>query len=187
MAITINGDGTLTGISVGGLPDGIVDTDMLADNAVTSAKYAISTAKVYDAKSSGTNGGTFTSGSDQTRDLNQKEDPDSIVTLSSNQFTLEAGTYLIQWTCPAYRVSRHQSHLYDVTNTAILARGQSSQASNANDGESLSSGSYIATITSNTAYEIRHRCSSTVTSNGFGHQCGFGTEIYTVVNIFKLS
>ncbi len=38
MAIQINGDGTITGISVGGLPDGIVDTDMIANNAVTSAK-----------------------------------------------------------------------------------------------------------------------------------------------------
>jgi len=38
MAITINGTGTLTGVSVGGLPDGIVDTDMLAANAVTAAK-----------------------------------------------------------------------------------------------------------------------------------------------------
>jgi len=38
MAITINGNGTLTGVSVGGLPDGIVDTDMLASNAVTAAK-----------------------------------------------------------------------------------------------------------------------------------------------------
>jgi len=38
MAITINGNGTITGISVGGLPDGIVDTDMLAASAVTAAK-----------------------------------------------------------------------------------------------------------------------------------------------------
>ena len=38
MAIQINGDGTITGINVGGLPDGIVDTDMLANNAVTTAK-----------------------------------------------------------------------------------------------------------------------------------------------------
>ena len=30
MTITINGNGTVTGISVGGLPDGIVDQDMLA-------------------------------------------------------------------------------------------------------------------------------------------------------------
>ena len=39
MAITINGStNTLTGVAVGGLPDGIVDTDMLAANAVTVAK-----------------------------------------------------------------------------------------------------------------------------------------------------
>ena len=42
MPITINGNGTITGVSVGGLPDGIVDTDMLADNAVTSAKSTVS-------------------------------------------------------------------------------------------------------------------------------------------------
>jgi hypothetical protein len=40
MAITINGNGTVTGVSVGGLPDGIVDTDMIAANAVTAAKAA---------------------------------------------------------------------------------------------------------------------------------------------------
>ena len=40
MAIAINGSGTVTGISVGGLPDGIVDTDMLAANAVATAKIA---------------------------------------------------------------------------------------------------------------------------------------------------
>ena len=38
MAIQINGNGTITGLSVGGLPDGIVDTDMIAANAVTKAK-----------------------------------------------------------------------------------------------------------------------------------------------------
>ena len=40
MPIAINGSGTVTGISVGGLPDGIVDADMLAANAVTSVKIA---------------------------------------------------------------------------------------------------------------------------------------------------
>jgi len=40
MPIGINGNGTITGVTVGGLPDGIVDTDMLAANAVSSAKLA---------------------------------------------------------------------------------------------------------------------------------------------------
>jgi len=38
MPIAINGSGTVTGISVGGLPDGIVDTDMIAADAVTAPK-----------------------------------------------------------------------------------------------------------------------------------------------------
>ena len=42
MPIAINGSGTVTGVSVGGLPDGIVDTDMLAANAVTAAKRGAS-------------------------------------------------------------------------------------------------------------------------------------------------
>ena len=41
MAITINGStNTITGVAVGGLPDGIVDTDMLAANAVATGKIA---------------------------------------------------------------------------------------------------------------------------------------------------
>ena len=38
MTITINGSGTVSGVSVGGLPDGIVDTDMIAAGAVTAPK-----------------------------------------------------------------------------------------------------------------------------------------------------
>jgi|TARA_R110002073_G_scaffold329630_2_gene512245 hypothetical protein len=38
MAIAINGSGTMTGISVGGLPDGIVDAGTLATNSVDSAE-----------------------------------------------------------------------------------------------------------------------------------------------------
>ena len=40
MPVTINGDGSITGLAVGGLPNGTVDADTLASNAVTSAKLA---------------------------------------------------------------------------------------------------------------------------------------------------
>ena len=40
MPVTINGDGSITGLSVGGLPDGSVDADTLASNAVTTDKIA---------------------------------------------------------------------------------------------------------------------------------------------------
>ena len=50
MALTLNGsNNTIGGLAVGGLPDGIVDTDMLAANAVATAKIAddaVSSAKL---------------------------------------------------------------------------------------------------------------------------------------------
>jgi len=51
MAIVINGSGTVTGLSVGGLPDGTVDSDTLASSAVTEAKLAnnaVVTGKIAD-------------------------------------------------------------------------------------------------------------------------------------------
>ena len=52
MPVTINGDGCITGLAVGGLPDGSVDADTLASNAVTTAKIANSS--VTADKASGT-------------------------------------------------------------------------------------------------------------------------------------
>ena len=40
MPVTINGNGSITGLSVGGLPDGSVDADTLASDAVTTNKIA---------------------------------------------------------------------------------------------------------------------------------------------------
>ena len=48
MPVTINGDGSIAGLAVGGLPDGSVDADTLASNAVTSGKVA--SGAVTDAK-----------------------------------------------------------------------------------------------------------------------------------------
>ena len=41
MPVTINGNGSITGLAVGGLPDGCVDTDTIANSAVTSAKTTL--------------------------------------------------------------------------------------------------------------------------------------------------
>ena len=40
MPVTINGDGTISGLAVGGLPDGSVDADTLATDSVTTNKIA---------------------------------------------------------------------------------------------------------------------------------------------------
>ena len=51
MPVTINGDGSITGLAVGGLPDGCVDTDTLAANAVTKAKRVHSSGEIVQTQS----------------------------------------------------------------------------------------------------------------------------------------
>ena len=185
MPIAIDGDGTITGVSVGGLPDGIVDVDMLASGATTFSKYAI----VSDVKSAGTHAGGFTSGAWRTRDLNTEIDPDSIVSISSNQFTLQAGTYMIDWKSPAFGVNTNQSRLYNVTDSSVTASGSPGYSYN-NDGtiyvNHFSVGSTRITLTAAKAFEIQHQCTTTRVSWGLGFAGNFGIdEIYTVVKIFK--
>jgi len=193
MPITINGSGTITGVSVGGLPDGIVDTDMLATDAVTAAKIGTSTfvsyAVICDQKTQNTDAGTFSSGAWRTRDLNTEIfDPDGIVSISSNQFTLAAGTYLIEWLAPAVRIGEHKARLYDVTGAAVVQIGPNAFSSTDGGDLTFAFGSSRVTITSSNTYRIEHRCVT-----GAAHTYGFGNatdlpstvEIYTVVKIFK--
>ena len=193
MAIAINGSGTLTGVSVGGLPNGIVDTDMLADDAVTQPKIGSKTFTSYaiicDQKSSTTDGGVFSDGAWRTRDLNTEvSDEDGIVSISSNQFTLQAGSYLIEASAPAYNINRHLIKLYQTSGTpADIAFGTSAFCSQTYNGYTESRLFTRVTIGSATTYEIRHKCQSTSSSTaGFGIAHDFGNvEIYTVVKIFK--
>ena len=46
MPVTINGDGSITGLAVGGLPDGCVDADTLAAGAAVPADGSITAAKL---------------------------------------------------------------------------------------------------------------------------------------------
>lgn len=147
------------------------------------------TAIVEDQKTSGTAGGTFTLGADRTRDLNTiVSDLSGIVGLAANQFTLAAGTYLIEWSAPAFRVDEHQSILYDVTAASNVARGSNSYTtSGSNTAVTESRGNSIVTIAVSSAFEIRHRSTATQATNGFGRPASFGTEVYTRVKITKLA
>lgn len=165
----------------------------IADDAVTadklSGKTFVSYAIINDTKASYADGGTFTDGDWRTRDLNTEvSDPDGIVTISSNQFTLGAGSYLIIWNAPAYNVNTHQSRLYDVTNTTAVQVG-SSEYDGVNNVSNRSFGSARVTITASTTYEIQHRCSRTAATFGFGvgisGGANWGDAVYTIVEIYK--
>jgi hypothetical protein len=143
-----------------------------------------------DTKAANTQGGTFTSGAWQTRTLNTEDyDPDGIVSISSNQFTLQAGTYLIKASAPAYHVDRHKIKVVNMTDTSDAIIGTSAYTTSATgDVQTRSFAQGIITIASAKAFEIQHRAETTQATNGMGIANNFSvSEIYTTVEIEKLS
>lgn len=192
MPITINGSGTLTGVSVGGLPDGIVDTDMVADDAVTApkigAKVFTSLAVLEDQQSTGTEGGSSVSGSWVHRTLETEVyDPDSIVTLSGSQFTIGPGNFFIYFESQSYQSGRNQNRLYNVTDTAAVKYGNNAYGSGGEGVTNVSWGWGRVTISSGTkTYRVEHRVESSMSTYGWGVAFSSGGgNIYTRVVIYK--
>ena len=157
------------------------------------ASYAI----IADVKASNGNGGTFTTGAWRTRDLNTElSDEDSIVSISSNQFTLVAGSYLILFKAPAARCNSHQVRLYNITSSAAVQSGITEYcASGGGTSGNTASGSARVVISSSTVFEIQHRGAATQDSYGlgvgsdgnfnWGGSAATDGTVYCTVEIFK--
>lgn len=147
----------------------------------------ISIAIIAHQEASATGGGTFNTGAWETRNLNTViSDNDSIVSLSSSQFTLAAGTYFINWRATSYRTEYHVAKLYDITGTADIGFGMPVRSSDPTISSSVSEGSSIITIASSNVYEIQHRCSDSEATYGFGIPTGFSVNNYVLVTIYRL-
>lgn len=143
---------------------------------------------IQDQKASGTDGGTFTSGADQTRTLNTVDsDGGGVATLASNQITLQPGIYTYHITAPAQGCNRHQAFLYNVTDAVVVKRGTSEIANSAASAQTCSiiRGKMVLTVAK--VLEVRHRAETTKATNGFGVGANFGTEVYTVAEFWKLA
>ena len=144
---------------------------------------------VVDEKAASTEGGTFTLGAWQTRDLNTiRVNDGTIASLASDQVTLPAGTYECWISAPAFRIGKHMVRLQDITDVSTIVTGTSSHSAAA--GSYASTRSFIYhkfTLSVSSALEIQHRCVSTKTIDGFGVASGFGVvETYTVAMFRKL-
>ncbi len=127
--------------------DGDIQTIDLANNAVTTAKISSTGANsgdvlsfngsavawsaspkyayLYDSKTSGTAGGAYPNADTWVvRTINTEDDPDNIVTLNANQFTLTAGTYHIRAEMPALSVNEFVAAIYNVTDNQYTLIGQ---------------------------------------------------------------
>ena len=148
---------------------------------------SLSIAIIEDQKPSGTNGGTFTSGARRTRDLNTiTSDIDSIVTLNANQFTLQAGTYLIEANATAIGVSSHQCFLQNITDATTDIVGKNLYADEASADCNESSLVGVITLTSTKTFELQHECKVTKSGNGYGGNTDtFSYNVYSQVKITK--
>jgi len=202
--------GEVTGATALTITSNIVDEDNLkVDNGPTNdhvltAKSsasggltwaAIPTSGLYtsyailkDIKSSGTNGGTLDDGDWRDRDLNNEVDPDGIVTLSNDEFTLGTGTYLLKWTAPGHDVINHNTRIYNITDSTtpdeLVGIGASSNQTHESITHSVGVGRI--TISGNKTFKLQHRCSGNEGSgDGMGAAKGWGPEVYAIVEIYK--
>jgi len=120
---------------------------------------------VRDQKTSGTDGGTFTSGADRTRDLTTLVlNVGSIASLGSNQITLPAGTYYFEWDTQAKACDSHVSLIYNVTDSAEVGRGCTAESSSATSRQNLATGVATVTITGN--FHAVANCSGKIINKG---------------------
>lgn len=148
--------------------------------------YIVPYAKLSDTKTAGTGAGTFTSGAWRTRTINT-EDNDSagIVSLSANQFILQAGTYRINARACAYQVNSHKARLYNITDSTTTLVGTpevSGVVPTYATAWSKIAGEF--TIAGAKTFEIQHYCSNT---GAFGDVYNIGVnEIYLLCEIWKV-
>ena len=167
------------------LPDS-ADATLLTSTASLGkfASYAI----ICDQKSQGTTGGTPPNTTAyNTRDLNTElADADGIVSISSNQFTLQAGTYLLRASVPAYKPERSQALIYNVTDSSVTGVGTGEYGPLTYAHTIRSIVVCRTTISGAKVFEVRHRVGNADASFGFGVDANMGqAEIYTIVEIFK--
>jgi len=134
-------------------------------------------------ETAGTHAGGFTAGSYVTRTLNTIEGDTNYVSLASNQFTLQPGKYKISAVAATYSVTYNQTALYNVTDSTYEIYGTQGNDDVGND-------SHLATnieISTPKTYELRHRCTTTISTYGLGRAANYGNdEVYAIVTIEKI-
>lgn len=115
----------------------------------------------------GISGGTFTSGAYQVRPLTTiLTDDTGEVTLNSDQFILPNGTYILTGFGQAFACENHRMNLWEVGVGQILFGA--TEDSGTGSGPAAFVGGLFSVTDGPKTFEIRHRCSLTRSTNGFG-------------------
>lgn len=158
-------------------------------NARSSA-YAL----LAHTEASGVNAGaTPVTGAWFTRKTNTvRYDPAGIVSLASNQFTLQAGRYILNASILGFACNRHKARLYNVTNALEVSIGTAGNSLIDSAGDQVATYSLIDAeliLSAATTYRIDQICQE---GAGIGFALGFGDgqgaqEIYTRIFIQKVA
>lgn len=171
----------------------VPDNSQTASNAaptmsksLVNKKYVDSYIKLVDSKATTTDGGTFTTGDWRKRTVAEESDIGGHVAVSSSVIVLDAGTYQVSISCPAYKVGLNQARLRNTTGGTTLLVGT---AENSTTIDNISTRSVIVgtiTVAASQNLEIQHKCSATHSNSGFGLASDQGeAEIYTVAEFWK--
>ena len=196
---------SLTALNATNLGSGTVPTARLGSGTASSSTILYgdqtyktapsglysSVAIIGDVKSAGTAGGSSSATTHNIRDLNTEiSDVDGIVSISSNRFTLAAGTYTIHFATCAFATDGTVARLRDYTNSAYVGEGMSESFTGNNNVGGHVTGSTVVTPSGSTAYELHMYTQTAQSANGLGSQGageggGAGSDIYTLITILK--
>ena len=140
-------------------------------------------ARIVDKKAKTVAGGNSIAGT-QNRDLNTIQyDADNIVTLVDNDFTLQAGTYVINYSAPANKVEAHNVSLYDYTDSQYVNTGTVNYT--LDNASNTSYGNYSVTLTEPNTYAVTHT-TEVAKTNGLGNLNPVNDGIFATVDIEKV-
>jgi hypothetical protein len=154
---------------------------------ITSASVQVPTAIFADQKALNTAGGTFTSGAWQIRTLNTTiYNTIAGCSLATNQVTLPAGNFYLEWRAPAGGVGGNISRLFNVTGSTQVAQSESGQTPSGTNQNMYSVGFAKVAPSGATTYRVEHWGNTTNTTNGFGFSANVTATIeqYTTLRIW---
>jgi hypothetical protein len=163
---------------------GITSNVTYVSNVVNVSNSGITL--ISDIKPINTNGGKFTSGAWQKRDLNTISGDLAKVSLLNDTISIDSGIYLITVSAPAFGVDEHQARLFNVTKNSVSGSGTMSY-SNMFASSSSQMSIIVEVGISGELFIVQHRCTTTSTLNtGFGKGSTWSENVYTQVQIQKL-
>ena len=130
--------------------------------------------------------GSYTAGDWRTREINTEvSDEDGIVTLSSNQFTLQAGRYFIRFAAFGYKTEYHVLRLRNITDTTTDGVAEACYNRATVETGSYPRGATRINISGAKVFEVQGQVGSTQNANGMGFSMQYGSTDFCTVEIFK--